>query len=323
MTSELDALVAWAGRACGEPARVDRLSSVLLWGRPPDGSGAVSALNNDGTPLQACLTFEGGRRRLRLVGDPAAAVVPPDRRFRLARRALRQVLRLTGADTLSDTCDQTLQRTLPRRKGTQFQSGAVWLAAGLDAGAALYVNMRWGQPGDRWDDAQGWLGALLPESAASRALVEVARNHAVLASVGVEGRGRADARLKLYWRLDRGIPLHETGIALFADEAFRDFLAEVVRDDALSRQGLVLSAGFALSDGALRDAKLDLCAHCLPRTAEQWTDVLGRCEPAARAADLQDGLHRRQCELAFVGLGVDCRRTRRLNVYLKPAASWQ
>jgi hypothetical protein len=224
---------------------------------------------------------------------------------------------------MASACDETLRLTLPRRKGEEFRNGAVWLAAGLDRGAALYVNMNWGLPGERWRDAASWLHALLPDSRESQAVVGAAEEYSSLASIGVEGSGSADARLKLYWRLDRSVSMEQMGIPVLADEGFRDFLTQVVRQGSLSRRGLVLSASFGLSDGGLRDAKVDLCAHCLPCPPERWVSVLkGCCQGLGSfSTDLEEGLLRRQCELAFIGLGVDRRRSRRLNAYMKAATS--
>jgi hypothetical protein len=52
-------------------------------------------------------------------------------------------------------------------------------------------------------------------------------------------------------------------------------------------------------------------------------DVLKTCAPDARvcSSDLEHGLIDRQCEVAFVGLGIDRDRTQRVNVYLKPMAA--
>jgi hypothetical protein len=94
-------------------------------------------------------------------------------------------------------------------------------------------------------------------------------------------------------------------------------------ESALPPSGLVLSAGFSVADGTLADVKIDLCAHCLPRSPRAWLRLLEECRhdfdlaPIGVGNGLLDGC----CEVAFVGFGLDGMAARRLNLYLKPAAT--
>jgi hypothetical protein len=324
MTDELDGLLRWAGRLSGSPSQVRRLGATLLQAAPdrPGERPWDSVLNNDGAPLQACATFGPRGRRLRLIGDPTGNSGPRRERAARARRAIRETLAASNAEGLAALCELTLRRELPRGSARrELDPGLVWLAADLQRGAALYVNQRWGDAAARWDDALGWLRAVLPDARAATSVVAALRPHATLASVALEGSSAVEGRAKLYWRLMHPIGLDALGVAPLCDPAAGAFLGRIVGEAALPLQGLVLSAGFDLADGALADAKIDLCAHCLPRTSRQWLhDLAGCCKAFGLAEpELGDGLDSGACEMAFLGLGIDRRGERRINAYLKPA----
>lgn len=319
----LDGLLGWAGRLSGDPSRIGRLGVALLQAVPDRSLERrwTSVLNNDGAPLQACATFGPRGRRLRLIGDPTGDSGPRRLRAERARRAIRETLAATDAEGLSDMCEGTLRRMLPRgRARREVDPGLVWLAADLQRGAALYVNLRWGEAAARWDDALQWLAGILPDARAAASVVAALRPHAVLASVALEGSSAAEGRAKLYWRLTRPVALSALGMEPLCDPAAGAFLARIVGQRDLPLQGLVLSAGFDLGDGALTDAKIDLCAHCLPRPPEQWQGDLAGCCAAFGLAEpeLGDGLDAGACEMAFLGLGIGRRGERRINAYLKP-----
>jgi hypothetical protein len=257
---------------------------------------------------------------VRLVGDPAARYADRGRRLEAARKGLSETLALNDAVSLFALCEHSLNHLLPADpRHEAFSAGAIWLAAGLGRGAAMYVNSRWGRDADRWDDAVRLLHAVLPYDEAARDVIDAVRPHSVLASVALEGTRSSDARIKIYWRLLRPVALQALGVPLLAHPDIGGFLATLVRDTALPLSGLVLSAGFAVADGALTDVKIDLCAHCLPRPEKAWVEDLDDCSRTFGLvpADVANGLLERHCDVAFVGFGIDRRGSRRLNVYVK------
>ena len=199
-----------------------------------------------------------------------------------------------------------------------WRRGFIWLAAGINSpGAAVYADM--GPLGSAaWWFAESWLSAVLPsmrDAGPALALSYIAD----LASLSLEGTGPRDARAKLYWRLRAPRPLVDLPIPAFADPALVSFLRDCVRTREMRLSGLVMSAGFAVSSGILTDAKVDLCGHCMPRPAVEWTALLDRWAPdhgadlSSAATALRDGA----CEVGNIGFGLDRDGRRRLNLYLK------
>jgi hypothetical protein len=324
MTSGELALLKWTAELSGVAHKVDRLGSALLCqtdrDRPHQGR---STLNNDGSPLQVCVTYDASRCRIRVVGDPGANVSNANRRFAMARRALADILTVSDAVPLTSICDGCLNRLLPVDKGRDdLQAGAMWLAAGVDGGAALYVNTRWGQASERWDDALAWLGDILPCSRNSEPIIRTLRRRAWLVSAGVEGRSAADARAKIYWRLQHPIALADLGVPLLTHEAIGEFLGLFGEEQPIALSGLVFSAGFSLRDGAICDTKVDVCGHCVPRSPGRWLEMLGEYCQRQRLQPLHiGGAAGHPWEIAFVGFGVTAEERRRLNVYLKARTS--
>lgn len=327
MTALEHGLLQWAGELTGVPDQVHRLTSVLLATGEQSSYGAEtrSALNADGSPLQICASYNSRGCGIRILGDPAANVSNPASRLKLSRQALSKTLQSTGSEALAPACEQMFRYALPDPHGTavldeeEFRPGFFWIAAGLERGAATYVNTRWGCPEDRWNDSCRWLAEVLPEPLEALALVRSIRSDATLASIGVEGSQPEDARAKLYWRLNRPEAARRTGIALFEHPAVKEYLGAVIGDRSIPLTGIVFSAAFRLVDGGLSDIKIDLCAHCLPRPAAAWTALLeqGVRLCGSPALHVADGLSSGACELALVGIGVNDKERLRLNVYLK------
>jgi hypothetical protein len=83
-----------------------------------------------------------------------------------------------------------------------------------------------------------------------------------------------------------------------------------------------LSIGLSLATGALVDAKIDLCGHCLTHSLSEWSTITraitDRCSLVP--LDLHFAEEGETAEVAFVGLGLTAHRTPRLNLYLRHAA---
>lgn len=278
-----------------------------------------SRLNNDGSSLQVCASLGRGGTGVRLLGDPAVELAGAPR-FEAACAALRAAGERGGAGALA-TLAETAARRFVDAETMALDSGAAWLACGLGTpGVALYLTARRADPDRAWDRVAEWFDGLLPDAGAARSLVDVLRAHAVPASVGIEGISLGSARAKLYWRLRSALPLAELDVEDDARAAFAEFLRRMVDGGAIPRAGLVFSAGFSLADGRRADVKVDVCAHCTPRTPGEWAARIGALAAAfGTAAPPMDAVARRRAEVAFVGLGMSGAGEARLNVYLKEA----
>jgi hypothetical protein len=273
--------------------------------------------------LQVCVTYSARGRLIRIIGDPLSGFVRTQTPCGEPGCVLVDFT-ATGAPALGPICRQILDQVLPGREHRNTLTGGLfWLAAGLDGGTAFYANTRWGRPADRWTDAENCVKLLLPDAHASISILRALRDHAVLASTGLEGKTRSDARAKLYWRLVAPRSLEQMGVPLLDDSALGQFLTLLISDEAIPLSGLVFSAGFGLTTGALSDVKIDLCAHCLPKSPAVWVRLLETCCRIYRLPpfDIAEGILEHACELAVVGLGLSAERQPRLNVYLKASSS--
>jgi hypothetical protein len=198
--------------------------------------------------------------------------------------------------------------------------GVLWVATGLDkCGLALYVKARWEAPSPDWQRARALLTLILPSSDDAEALINALIPRAQIASVGIECAGPQGARVKLYWRLSRPTSLDTLDISLLGDPAVREFLTLTVRDRLISLSGLVFSAGFLLSTGALHDVKVDVCAHCIHQPPAKWVEVIDDLvrRQGLEPPGMDDILMRRRAEMAFIGLGIDQAMNGRRRFYLR------
>lgn len=327
--AEAGLLAAAAARAPASTADALRELGACLLGRSP-GSGheagvSRSRLNNDGSALQLCYSSNASSARLRLIGDPAAWVADPAARLALSRHALARAVSLCQAGALAPALEATLGHLVPRepRALEAFSAGILWLAGeGHRPGLALYVEAR---PYDReegWSRAAAWLSAVLPDPGPALRWMAALPASARLASVGIEGQGPENARAKLYFRLEQPEALDRLGLAPLCRPTVSRFLRRAMGEFGLEPAGLVLCAGFALGTGALVDAKVDLCGHCLAYPAHAWSEQIAAMaqELGVVTPPVAGLLASGAAEVAFVGLGSAAQGSERLNVYLKPCA---
>jgi hypothetical protein len=270
--------------------------------------------------VQLCLTLSAEGHRARVLADPAWWHGDPAARLAASRTALDQALRLSGADRLAPLADQLFE-FVPAAQSSlveSFDRGFIWIGAGLDRpGVAVYLDARpFGREG-AWDKAEQWLGG---GPAVKRQLAGL-RGPATVASIGFEGTDQEHVVGKLYFRLDRAVPLGELGTDLLGDPALAQFMVAVIGRRPMRLSGVVFSLGFDLGTGSVTDAKVDLCGHCLPYDGVAWAGLLqdlsqgfGLVSPAGVAADLLAG----SCDVAFLGFGTGAAGQPRLNVYLRP-----
>jgi hypothetical protein len=290
--------------------------------RRPGRHGFRSTLNNDGSPMQLCVSASARRKSVRFVGDPGAFLRKPERRDKAARAALSRLLSATHSESLAPVCRRLLESIVPARLNglNRENSSVLWLAAGLAGNRmAMYVKARWENETADWLRALAAFRSILAQPEEAESIIQDLRNKARIVSVGIEGESNAVARLKLYWRLTRPVLLSSLPVRLLGDAALTDFLRMTVRDRPLPATGLVLSTGFSISNGAIEDVKIDVCSHCLPQSPEIWLELMDRL--AERYSLSPIGIHRLlitgQTEMALLGFGIDRSMERRMNVYLK------
>lgn len=302
-----------------------RLGRQVLAAPPAGvGRGGRSELNGDGTPLQLCISCDGAGARSRWVGDPAWEAADPVARLRLSRDAMRDVFQSAGAASLLPAAETLVDGLVPAEETRlrDVKRGFLWLAAGR-GGAAVYVDSAAsGEAG--WERAAAAAATAVVDTGPATAALAELRASARLASLGIEGASPEDARLKVYFRLQRPQLLAELGPSLLAAPGLAAFLATVVADSTMNLSGAVFGLGFSLRSGALVDAKVDLCGHCLPRPAAAWRDLLARLAELYGVVPLPEAAQRalveRHVEVAFVGLGLTTDGRCRLNSYLKTSA---
>jgi len=286
----------------------------------PDSTGH-SSLNNDGRPLQLCVSSDERQRRVRLLVDPAHD--EPDRQRRLHRgmRALRRLEEFGVDGDLVRRIIGRLERVLPRSPGEidDLVHGAVWLAVDLErAGAGAYASTRFGPTESRWARIRRDLGLdrVVDDDVWQRLEARLEP-----ASVAFEGRAGHKPRTKIYARLQRPCRLGELGVPEFVDSRMTQFLQAVIENRMVGQSGLVVSFEVETESGRMGGGKVDVCAHCVQHTGLQWARILddvavsqGLVPPSLHSVLALPGI-----EVAFVGLGIDGSGSARLNTYLKEA----
>lgn len=326
-----DVVVQAAVRCGAQSAGEVRQLAALLAGAEtePDAPdlllGCRSRLNNDGTPLQLCLSSDAQRCRVRLVGDPAAWRKDPAGRFAGAGRVLTTLAARRDCEALRPLCRQLFDVAVPpvdQHGLAAYKDGVAWLGAAPDVpGMAVYVEAAAQDRAAAWDTAARWMRRCLAAPEQALAIIDTLAPRARLASFGLEGSAPADARAKLYFRLDPPGPLPALGIDLFAGPAVVQFLNRAIGEFAMDPAGIVLCVGFSVATGSLIDAKIDLCGHCLAYSPAAWARKVAELDttlaltPLPTAAMLAAG----DCEVAFLGFGLRADGRRRLNLYAKPA----
>jgi hypothetical protein len=283
-----------------------------------------STLNNDGSPLQVCISCSRVSRGVRLLGDPSGAIserdyADPCNRFQHARRALCDLLAATNCGLLAPFCKRILDGMLPTDWSEAAKmSGPLWLGVGLNRpGVAVYVNARHGTPGEQWTRIEECLQTAANVEKENQ-LLSAIRPHSFPAGLGIEGTCPSDARAKVYWRLREPVALRELRCPLFLNPTLAEFLSVAV-GQSIPLSGLVFGAGFGIAGKRLRDVKIDVCAHCVRRPVDEWLNIIECITRKAGLApmDVEPALRSGAVAVAILGLGVDESGDVRLNLYLK------
>lgn len=313
------------------PADSAALLRLLLGdaGAAPLLPAGQSGLNPDGLPLQLGVCARPGGSQHVLIGDPAAHLAHAGQRQQAAVGCVRELLRRSRVESMAPAVESTLARMLPDDAAGQAacRMGALWLAAGVEQPSfALYAGAAWpGDPAAAWRRVARWLAALLDEPAPALGATMRLRDLARPESACIEGADPAAARVKIYFRLTRTVTHGALAMLALDDERVHAFVEDVIGARELPLSALVFSLSFDLATGAWRDAKLDICAHCLRRPRTAWQGVLQR---AQRSMGVDTGaamamLDAPGLELACIGIGLDRHGQPRVNAYGKPVHPMQ
>lgn len=287
-----------------------------------DFIAGASALNNDGCPLQLCLTASREGTSLRAIGDPGAFETTPEQRYQTTTETLARVIARHGTEGLADLAKQSLDLLVPdsTAKRREYTKGFAWLAASPDQpGLAFYLEMAPLGLTAGWEAVERWLEQMLPTMASARRHLQILSKHCRVASAGLEGSTVANSRAKIYFRLLQPTGVQGLGIEMFSAPEMQTFLALAMGAFEVDCDGLVMSIGFHLQSGALADAKIDLCGHCLRHPREEWAVIVRKITDRFSLAPLDPArvFENAEHQVAFIGLGLTTLSTPRLNLYVK------
>lgn len=296
-------------------AKLDALMGVP-WqrrDRPP------SALNNDGSPLELCLSASAKGISSRLIGDPHLGL-PMARRVPASLAAARHLMRLTRSTILAAAFDLLVAHTVPPapRERAALPNGALCLACSIDEGTgfAAYTNLEWcGGKEERWHRARTWLGRAT--SGFVDATLAAWRNHWTPFAAGLEGDRPDRAHVKLYLRRADDTSFCLDMLGDLYDPVVDTFCRGVIQGRTLPVSGIVLSTEFAVQTGRLTGMKVDICGHCTPRPTSDWQVLTASIAATARLSPLSLDDLVPAIDVAFIGIGRRSDQNYRLNLYLK------
>jgi hypothetical protein len=281
----------------------------------------ASRLNNDGSPLQVCLTARSGRRAVHLVLDPGSDAFDAQEHHARGVCALERAAARQLSATARDGVLRLIAETLPLdvRAVPALSVGTLWLGMPLlGGGLAVYVNGAWGEEHEQWERIDGWLEAAGVSRRARAPSLRALRGRARVASIGMDIAPDGACRLKVYFRLRVAAPLGTLGDPLWTHDALVRFLTLGVGERPISAQGLVFCLAFEHAAAHPVDVKVDICGHCLAPRADV-DEVLRRTAnaPGVQVPQLRPWRGRPDVEVAFIGMGASADGTIRCNVYLK------
>lgn len=324
LSQKVRRLVFLAEQLASEPKRMVNCCYQLLGtdNSAMDFLAGVSCLNNDGAPLQLCLTSGRNGVALRAIGDPGAACSSTEEGYRSSIQTLLRVIESNDAGELTPLAMETIAFLIPRtcHERSAYRQGFVWIAASPDQpGIAFYLEMA---PLDRdkgWLAVERWLDHVLPSSDAARRILKTLSRHCVIASAGLEGSTVENTRAKIYFRLLEPIELDALGVEMFSSKEMKDFVSIAMGSYEVDLKGLLMSVGFSLFTGALADAKIDLCGHCLTHAPDEWSSIVRRITRQFSLASLDTSrvLDSGEYQVAFIGLRLTTDHRPRLNLYVK------
>lgn len=279
-----------------------------------------SRLNNDGSPLQLCLSVSIREQAIRLLGDPGSQIVCGRARCAYAIAVLDNILSISTDSVLTVLARDMLaiSNNLDSLNYSAGSAGPLWLAKPfIGKGVAVYTNAGWGSPASRWERVRLWLESFAPARSSTRDIFEKLALSTEVASIGLEGCEGASCRGKVYFRLHRSRRLSELGLDLLATSGPTGILKLLMCDRELPLSGIVFCIGISRLSGEVVDAKIDVCGHCLSQSTLSWERTLRHCTDLLRMPPFSFSGELLENEVAFVGLGVSRESDMRMNLYLK------
>jgi hypothetical protein len=297
----------------------------LLLGDLDDRRSFASRLNNDGSPLQICISAGPTATAAHLIADPGSD--EPDASAHHAR-GMACVLGVTSGQTDDmgrDAVARCIAMNLPADPAAagELAVGTIWLGLPIQGpGLTVYLNAAWGARAAQWERVAAWLHAEGVPAALSQSAIGTLRPIARPVSIGLDVLSGAPLRLKVYFRLTRAVKLDAFSDPAWTSEAVLDFLQETVRDRRLPPSGLVFCAEFLRDAAHLVGIKVDVCAHCLRYDVRDWVHVLPRISGALGTLPFQMACWAagQDAEIAVVGVGRRIDGEVRCNLYLKGRA---
>ena len=166
----------------------------------------ASALNNDGAPLQLCLSSSEKEVVLRVIGDPCSDIYDTEDRYFQSVEALKRGVIKGGAQKLLPLVETTLTQIIPNDKRVRdnYKKGFVWLALSPDkAGVAFFIlkNRSLGPRTLAWQTClKKWLDAFTARVCKTyKYYCPILKQCANVASVGFRRYGHLkNTRAKIY-----------------------------------------------------------------------------------------------------------------------------
>lgn len=282
----------------------------------------ASCLNNDGSPLQLCLTTSGKGTSFRVIGDPGAFHTATESRYHSSIKILRHSINSSGSSDLKAVAEKTIEMLLPKNKDDRniYKQGFVWIGTSpQQPGIAFYLEMAPLSQEKGWNTVATWLKAILPSANDAITIINKLKEHCIVASAGLEGSTLENSRAKIYFRMRETTDFQHLGIDLFSSQEMKDFLAIAMEKYEVDLNGLVMSIGFNLLTGAHADVKADLCGHCLRYTSYEWSSIINQLTTrfSLTPVDTSMMLNSQEYQIAFIGFGLTSDQKPRLNLYLK------
>lgn len=298
----------------------------ILVGTPWRGRGrGPSLLNNDGTPLELCISLSSAGVRLKLLGDPHTGLAPAQR-FEAAIRDAQTLVSTRASAALFERFRCTMDATLPPldRLDELLPNGAIWLAGELGAsgGAALYTCLEWAARAQRWQLIRDWLQQMVSNPDGFTRVIESLSPTSSPICAAVAGGDSERYKVKVYARFDGNHLPDPLPIDGLNGPRVGAFLSRTVQGRVLPASSYLGATAFT-PNGELSSVKLDVCGHCVPRTPRHWQETLTDLESVFELPKfpLEDVLEMNPVEVAYVGVGVSTHGVWRLNVYLKSSSN--
>lgn len=288
-----------------------------------DFNTAASCLNNDGVPLQLCLTSSNKGISMRIIADPGAYHSDPEQRYSSSIDTLLYFIDESQSSELKEIATKTIDMLLPDNMDERkiYKQGFVWIGVSPQKpGIAFYLEMAPLKHEKGWLRVENWLMHILPNTNEAIVIINKLKKYCIVASAGLEGSTLENSRAKIYFRMRESYNFADLKeIDLFSSVAMKDFMTIATAQYDVDSEGMVMSIGFNLLTGVLVDVKTDLCGHCLRYSPAEWSSVIATLSKrySISSPDMELILNSKEYQIAFIGLGLTIDHTPRLNIYIK------